>query len=105
MPCFSRVGYMAVTPVLCLYPHWCEAIFRVPLECSKLRCEREDFSAHPKAKEVQFFECVAGPGDSLYIPQGWWHYLLRLPLSKCTCSQRGETPNLVCTLRSSLDYP
>jgi lysine-specific demethylase 8 len=37
-----------------------------------------DASAHPAFLGAPFLECVIGPGDALYIPPGWWHYIVAL---------------------------
>ncbi|KAI9896996.1 hypothetical protein N3K66_008018 [Trichothecium roseum] len=30
---------------------------------------------------VEYWECVLGPGDTLLIPMGWWHYVRSLSIS------------------------
>ncbi|CAG9937267.1 unnamed protein product [Clonostachys rosea f. rosea IK726] len=30
---------------------------------------------------VEYTECILGPGDALYIPIGWWHYVRSLSVS------------------------
>jgi hypothetical protein len=32
-------------------------------------------------KDVEYWECVLGPGDALLIPIGWWHYVRSLSVS------------------------
>ncbi|KAI0132069.1 JmjC domain-containing protein 5 [Xylariales sp. AK1849] len=32
-------------------------------------------------KDVLFVDCILGPGDTLYIPIGWWHYVRGLSVS------------------------
>ncbi|ORY65293.1 uncharacterized protein BCR38DRAFT_457487 [Pseudomassariella vexata] len=32
-------------------------------------------------KEVPFVDCILEPGDTLYIPNGWWHYVRGLSVS------------------------
>ena len=43
--------------------------------CSSLLCEAEDFVAHPLARNVPYIETVLAPGEALFIPEGWFHYL------------------------------
>ncbi|TKA63483.1 hypothetical protein B0A55_09611 [Friedmanniomyces simplex] len=35
----------------------------------------------PLFQEARFVEAVLGPGDSLYVPLGWWHYVESLTTS------------------------
>lgn len=32
-------------------------------------------------KKAEYFDCILGPGDTLYIPKGWWHYVRGLSVS------------------------
>jgi lysine-specific demethylase 8 len=32
-------------------------------------------------KEIPFVDCILEPGDTLYIPIGWWHYVRGLSVS------------------------
>jgi hypothetical protein len=48
---------------------------------SAVDCEMEDFSAHPLAKEAAFEETILFPGDVLFIPSGYWHYVRSLSTS------------------------
>ncbi|KAI0447617.1 hypothetical protein F4803DRAFT_498801 [Xylaria telfairii] len=38
----------------------------------------EDINAF---KSLPFVDCILGPGDALYIPIGWWHYVRGLSVS------------------------
>jgi hypothetical protein len=37
--------------------------------------EHLDTGRFPRFLEASVSTCVVGPGDVLYIPRGWWHYL------------------------------
>ncbi|KAF2659926.1 Clavaminate synthase-like protein [Lophiostoma macrostomum CBS 122681] len=40
---------------------------------------RGEFEAHfPMFKDAEYVDCVLKPGDCLYIPVGWWHYVRSL---------------------------
>eukprot|EP00754_Rhynchopus_humris_P004923 Rhum_TRINITY_DN12471_c0_g1::Rhum_TRINITY_DN12471_c0_g1_i1::g.52104::m.52104/K10277/KDM8, JMJD5; lysine-specific demethylase 8 len=44
--------------------------------CSTMPCEEEgDFEAYPLARDVPYQEVLLGPGEGLFIPEGWFHYL------------------------------
>lgn len=36
---------------------------------------------YPKFMDVEFFKVILEPGDSLYLPGGWWHYVKSLDAS------------------------
>jgi lysine-specific demethylase 8 len=42
---------------------------------SQVACENPDLKAQPKLKNVTFIDGFLEPGDVLFIPKGWWHYL------------------------------
>jgi len=42
---------------------------------SQVAPQHPDLRAHPRIKRVTLFESNLEPGDVLYIPKGWWHYL------------------------------
>jgi lysine-specific demethylase 8 len=46
-------------------------------ESEKINRQRDMFPLFVKA---HFVEGVLGPGECLYIPQGWWHYIEGLTL-------------------------
>ena len=47
-------------------------------DADKLQQFREDF---PLFENATFVEGVLGPGDTLYVPLGWWHYVESLTTS------------------------
>jgi lysine-specific demethylase 8 len=32
-------------------------------------------------KDIPYVDCILEPGDTLYIPVGWWHYVRSLSVS------------------------
>ena len=42
---------------------------------SQIDPERLDTKRYPRARKVTFWVSTLGPGDLLYIPWGWWHFL------------------------------
>lgn len=48
---------------------------------STVRCEREDHVRHPLAQHATYTETILGPGDTLFIPRGCWHYVRSLTAS------------------------
>jgi len=47
---------------------------------SAVNVESPDLSAHPlfASASGSHIDTVLGPGDALYIPRGWWHYVRSL---------------------------
>ena len=48
---------------------------------SELDCEKEDWEAHPLARDLDYYEVVLMPGDALFLPCRWWHYVRSLSTS------------------------
>lgn len=42
---------------------------------SRVDLEAPDLAAHPRLAEVSWRAVTLRPGDGIYIPRGWWHYL------------------------------
>lgn len=51
------------------------------LNFSPLDVERPDFARFPAARGLAPLACEMVPGDVLYIPMGWWHYLRATEIS------------------------
>ena len=51
-------------------------------ETTKYEQERKDFECKfPGFAQAAYVECVLGPGECLYLPPGWWHYVRSLSAS------------------------
>lgn len=49
-------------------------------------CETEVIEDEfPEFKDAKYVEEILGPGEALYIPRGWWHYVESLSVS-CSVS-------------------
>ncbi|HEU4533966.1 MAG TPA: cupin-like domain-containing protein, partial [Polyangiaceae bacterium] len=51
------------------------------LHMSPVDVEHPDLERFPKFRRVRRYELVLGPGDILFIPAGWWHYVRALDAS------------------------
>lgn len=60
-----------------LYPKEANAI----LFGSPFDPEAPDFDRFPLARQATMIECVVHPGDMLYVPAGWYHYVRALTFS------------------------
>ncbi len=48
---------------------------------SQVDLDRVDFDRFPEFRNAQVIDCVIGPGDLLFLPVGWWHYVRGLDVS------------------------
>ncbi|KAJ3241474.1 Lysine-specific demethylase 8 [Chytriomyces hyalinus] len=48
---------------------------------SQVDVEIPDLEKYPNFDNAEFLDCVVGPGDMLFIPRGWWHYVKSLDTS------------------------
>lgn len=48
---------------------------------SQVEVDHPDFNAHPEFAKLVATECVLQPGQMLFIPPGWWHYVKALSVS------------------------
>jgi lysine-specific demethylase 8 len=35
---------------------------------------RPDFTRHPRLRQARALRAVVGPGETTFVPSGWWHY-------------------------------
>jgi hypothetical protein len=45
--------------------------------------KRQQLEQFPRFAEARYVDAILGPGECLYIPKGWWHYVRSL---ECSCS-------------------
>lgn len=47
----------------------------------KIDLENLDYAKHPAMRNVDILEITIGPGDLLFIPLGWWHWVKSLDVA------------------------
>ncbi|KAJ8318263.1 hypothetical protein KUTeg_003354 [Tegillarca granosa] len=60
----------------CLYPY---PVYHPCDRQSQVDFDEPDFERFPNFKKAHGFETFVGPGDVLYIPMYWWHYVESVP--------------------------
>jgi HSPB1-associated protein 1 len=66
---------------LLVSPDFSEGLYptRLPYEessvFSKVQIKDPDYSQHPRFKDVNVIEVVLQPGEVLYVPSKWWHFV------------------------------
>ncbi|KAF9930831.1 Lysine-specific demethylase 8 [Linnemannia zychae] len=48
---------------------------------SQVNVEKPDLERHPRFVEAEYVEAILAPGELLYIPFQWWHYIRSLSTS------------------------
>jgi hypothetical protein len=48
---------------------------------SEVDCENPDYERHPDFRDVQQLQVVLEPGETLFLPVGWWHHVRALDVS------------------------
>ena len=48
---------------------------------SDVDCETPDLARHPKFRHVSVADATLEPGETLFMPVGWWHHARALDVS------------------------
>jgi len=60
-----------------VYPHQGKILSNT----SQVDVERPDLSIFPLFVNSSYLECILNPGEMLFIPIEWWHYVRSLSIS------------------------
>ena len=88
--------------------HW--VLLPPTVELEKLRLDLEDFFCWYRDvlpgliedKEVEVFEFIQRPGETVFVPAGWWHAVINLELSVAVTQNLAAYSNARSVLRSFL---
>lgn len=65
--------------VILVSPKYSELLYKLPLNTHALvDLDKPDYKKYPGLKYVTVQECVLEPGDALFMPSGYWHYITYL---------------------------
>ena len=56
-------------------------------------CGKPDFEKHPLYRQVRPIHFILSPGDVLFLPVGWWHYVRALDVSIMVSYTNFKFPN------------
>jgi hypothetical protein len=62
--------------VLLIGPEYSRLLYKLPFNTHSLvDLDAPDYGRYPGLRYIEGYECVLEPGDSLFIPSGYWHYV------------------------------
>jgi len=62
--------------VVLFHPRYSKLLYRYPFNVhSSVDIEHPDYTKYPGLKYVRGMHCILEPGDTLFIPSGFWHYI------------------------------
>lgn len=65
--------------VVLISPEYSDILYRLPLNTySLINPDQPDYEKHPALKYVKGYDFILNPGDSLFMPSGYWHYMTYL---------------------------
>jgi hypothetical protein len=65
--------------VVLIAPEYSTLLYRLPFTTySLVDLDKPDYEKYPGLKYVEAQECILEPGDALYMPSGYWHYITYL---------------------------
>ena len=65
--------------VVLISPEYSRLLYKLPFNTHSLvDLDNPDYTKYPGLRYVETFECVLEPGDSLFMPSGYWHYITYL---------------------------
>jgi len=60
-------------------PEYSALLYKLPLNTHSLvNLDEPDYKKYPGLAYVKCYECILEPGDSLFMPSGYWHYITYL---------------------------
>lgn len=65
--------------VVLISPKYSDLLYRLPYNTHSLvDLDKPDYKKYPGLKYIETSECVLEPGDALFMPSGYWHFITYL---------------------------
>ncbi len=79
--------------VVLFSPAYSRFLYRYPFNVhSSVDIEHPDYERYPALRFVEGYTCILEPGDTLFMPSGYWHYIKYLE-GGYAINQRALSPN------------
>ena len=89
--------------VVLIAPEYNELLYRLPFNThSLINIDKPDYIQFPGLKYVKGYDFILEPGDSIFMPSGYWHYMTYLEGS-FSVSYRKLAPSLPTVLQGVLN--
>jgi ribosomal protein L16 Arg81 hydroxylase len=65
--------------VVLIAPDYSRLLYKLPFNTHSLvDLDQPDYERYPGLRHIEAYECVLEPGDSVFMPSGYWHYITYL---------------------------
>jgi hypothetical protein len=62
--------------VVLIAPQYSRLLYKLPFNTHSLvDLDKPDYDKFPGLRYVETYECILEPGDALFMPSGYWHYI------------------------------
>lgn len=79
--------------VFLFHPRYSKLLYKYPFGVhSSVNLEQPDYKKYPGLKYVKGLHCILEPGDTLFMPSGYWHYIKYLD-GGYAINQRAPSPH------------
>ncbi len=85
--------------VYLFHPKYSKLLYKYPFGVhSSVNIDAPDYQKYPGLKYVRGLHCIMEPGDTLFMPSGYWHYI-KYPEGGYAVNQRALSTNPINRIR------
>lgn len=89
--------------VVLIAPEYSSMLYCLPFNTySLINPDKPDYEKYPELKNVKGYDFILEPGDSVFMPSGYWHYMTYLDAS-FSVSYRRLRPNIQVPLQGLIN--